>query len=65
MTLVQRIQALAQTHHAEWVGIRRHLHAHPELSFEEHETMAFVAGKLAEWGCRSSKGSRAPGLWPP
>ncbi|MEA2248362.1 MAG: hypothetical protein QOH46_2891 [Solirubrobacteraceae bacterium] len=28
----------------EW---RRHLHRHPELSFEEHETAAFVAGTLA------------------
>lgn len=30
----------------EW---RRHLHAHPELSNEEHETAAFV-----EANCRSS-----------
>jgi amidohydrolase len=26
---------------------RRHLHRHPELSFQEHETAAFVAGTLA------------------
>ncbi|UYV36079.1 M20 family metallopeptidase [Rhodobacteraceae bacterium D3-12] len=32
-------------------GWRRHLHAHPELRFEEHETGAFVAGKLEEFGC--------------
>lgn len=24
------------------IEIRRHLHAHPELSFEEHETAAFI-----------------------
>jgi amidohydrolase len=29
---------------------RRHLHQHPELSFEEFETSAFVARQLEEWG---------------
>ncbi|WP_299280337.1 M20 aminoacylase family protein [uncultured Tateyamaria sp.] len=40
---------LAETH-AEITGWRRHLHAHPELGFEEHETSAFVADKLREIG---------------
>ena len=31
-------------------GPRRHLHAHPELSFQEHETMAFVSKQLTAWG---------------
>ncbi|MEZ2131428.1 MULTISPECIES: M20 aminoacylase family protein [unclassified Sinorhizobium] len=35
---------------AELVGIRRHLHANPELSFEEAETARFVAEKLEAWG---------------
>ncbi len=30
------------------IGWRRHLHANPELSFQEHETAAFVADRLAE-----------------
>ena len=50
MSLLARIQALAAEHHAEWVGIRRHLHAHPELSFEEHHTMAYVSATLKAWG---------------
>ncbi len=29
---------------------RQHLHRHPELSFEEAETAALVAGHLGEWG---------------
>ncbi|WOI57600.1 M20 aminoacylase family protein [Palleronia sp. LCG004] len=29
---------------------RRHLHAHPELGFECHETAAFVAARLREFG---------------
>ncbi|WP_202049782.1 M20 aminoacylase family protein [Microvirga mediterraneensis] len=35
---------------AELTGIRHHLHAHPELSFEEAETARFVADKLEAWG---------------
>ena len=30
---------------------RRHLHAHPELMFDVHETAAFVADKLRAFGC--------------
>ncbi|PVH27572.1 M20 aminoacylase family protein [Pararhodobacter oceanensis] len=35
---------------AELVGIRHHLHAHPELSLEEVKTAALVADKLEGWG---------------
>ncbi len=35
---------------AEFVRLRRDLHAHPELGFEEHRTAALVAVKLAGWG---------------
>ena len=30
----------------ELIADRRHLHANPELAFEEHETAAFVAERL-------------------
>ena len=30
---------------------RRHLHAHPELLYDVNETAAFVAARLAEFGC--------------
>jgi amidohydrolase len=32
------------------VAWRRHLHRHPEVSFEEHETAAFIAETLAGFG---------------
>lgn len=32
------------------VAFRRHLHAHPELSFREHDTAAFIARQLSELG---------------
>jgi amidohydrolase len=34
----------------EIVSVRRHIHAHPELSFEEKETAAFAADKLKALG---------------
>ena len=32
------------------IEIRRHLHAHPELSGEEHQTSAYIAGVLSSCG---------------
>lgn len=34
----------------DMVAWRRHLHRHPELSYEERHTSVFVAERLAEWG---------------
>ncbi len=34
----------------EVIAIRRHLHQHPELSFQEHETSRFIANQLQELG---------------
>ena len=36
----------------ELLELRRHLHAHPELSGEEHQTAALVAGELRRSGWR-------------
>ena len=36
----------------ELLELRRHLHAHPELSGEEHQTAALVAGELRQQGWR-------------
>ena len=32
------------------IAFRRHLHRHPELSFEEHQTAAFIGEQLTEAG---------------
>lgn len=45
-----KIQELAKTIFGDVVTNRRHLHSHPELSFHEVETSAFVAKKLDELG---------------
>ena len=48
--LKDRIKSLAQAHKQEVIDLRRHLHSHPELSFKEFQTAAFVADKLKEIG---------------
>lgn len=47
--LKEKIQALAKQYQQEFINIRRHLHAHPELSYQEFETSKYVQQKLAEW----------------
>lgn len=42
--------------------IRRHLHAHPELSGQEHETAAYVAGVLSSIGCPVREGVGRTGI---
>ncbi|MCO5732532.1 M20 aminoacylase family protein [Rhizobium sp. SSA_523] len=48
--------------HAEFTAIRRHLHAHPELSHEEVETARFVAEKLQAFGYEVTTGIGGHGL---
>ena len=48
--LLSRIRTLAAEHAADTVALRQHLHAHPELSFEEHNTVAFVSEQLRKLG---------------
>lgn len=51
----EQIQELASNIFDGVVTNRRHLHAHPELSFHEIETSAFVARKLEEMGLEYHK----------
>ncbi|MDB5114689.1 MAG: N-acyl-L-amino acid amidohydrolase [Mucilaginibacter sp.] len=46
----EQIQELSKNIFNDVVNNRRHLHSHPELSFQEVETSAFVAKKLDELG---------------
>jgi amidohydrolase len=50
MHLLERIKKLAEENAHEVVDMRRHLHAHPELSYQEVETAAFIIRKLKELG---------------
>lgn len=58
MRIPNRLAALAP----EFAAIRRDLHAHPELGFEEVRTSELVAAKLAEWGIAVHRGLARTGV---
>jgi amidohydrolase len=47
--LQQKIKDLARQLAPEFIEVRHHLHAHPELSYQEFETSKFVQQKLVEY----------------
>ena len=47
---------------AEFVNIRRAIHRHPELAFEEHQTAALVADNLRSWGYEVEQGIGGTGV---
>jgi len=46
----QAIKKLASQYSGEFVNIRHHLHANPELSYKEFNTSKFIQNKLTEFG---------------
>jgi hippurate hydrolase len=46
----------------ELTRIRRDIHAHPELAYEEHRTSDMVAAKLTEWGLEVHRGLGKTGV---
>lgn len=46
----EEIKSLASKFHNQVVEYRRHLHAHPELSFKEYETSKYIAAFLDKHG---------------
>lgn len=44
------IKALAKKYAPEFIEVRHHLHAHPELSYQEFETSKYVQQRLTELG---------------
>ena len=48
--LKEKIKTLASGYFEKYRQVRRHLHAHPELSYQEYNTSIFVQDKLRELG---------------
>ncbi len=55
------LQALA-ARAGEFISLRRDIHRHPELAFEEHRTAALVADKLSSWGYAVERGIGGTGV---
>jgi len=60
--LKSKIQSLAKEYLIETIEIRRHLHAHPELSFEEYSTSDYIASKLKEYNIPFKQGIVKTGI---
>jgi amidohydrolase len=51
--LLQKIKSLSGSYSTQTVSVRRHIHAHPELSYQEFQTVKFVADQLSSFGIAS------------
>jgi amidohydrolase len=58
MTMAPDLEELAR----ELVDVRRDIHQHPELAFDEHRTADLVAEKLASWGLEVHRGLAKTGV---
>lgn len=58
----EKIKSLAKSSLPEVIAIRRHLHANPELSFEEYNTSNFIASKLKEYNIPFKQGIVKTGI---
>ena len=47
--MIEKIKSLAKKYAPEFIEVRHHLHAHPELSYQEFETSKFIQQKLKEY----------------
>lgn len=56
MSLKEKIKETSKELLQEIIAIRRHLHAHPELSFQEFETSKYICSVLKKWDIHYSTG---------
>ncbi len=62
MDVCQKIKGLAATYAPEFVAVRRHLHQNPELSFQEHNTCAYLKEQLLALGVTDIESVAKTGL---
>jgi amidohydrolase len=62
MDIKNKIKKLASEYASDIIANRRHLHQHPELSFQEYNTSQFVADKLDEYNLRPTRGIAGTGV---
>ncbi len=54
--MIEKIKEISAKIYNEVVEIRRHIHKHPELSFEEKQTSEFIKNMLDEYGIEYTSG---------
>lgn len=62
MNLKKEVKTLAKKYANDVRSYRRHIHAHPELSFQEYQTAAYVASLLKSFGLTPEEGIARTGL---
>lgn len=62
MDLLEKIKSLSENYSAQVVAFRRHLHANPELSYHEFNTVKYVAEQLRSFGLTSLQEMATTGL---
>ena len=60
--MIDIIRQKALDYFPEVQAIRHHIHANPELSYEEYNTAEFVSKKLTEWGISHETGVAGTGV---
>jgi amidohydrolase len=58
----EKIKTLAKKYLNDVIATRRHLHAHPELSYKEFNTSQYVQDKLTEYGIPFQAGVAGTGI---
>jgi amidohydrolase len=62
MSLLEKIKSLSEFYSREVIELRRHLHANPELSYQEYNTAKYVAAKLRDYGIDPKEGVATTGI---
>lgn len=60
--LKDKIKELAKSYHQDTIAVRRYLHQHPELSYEEVQTGKYIATKLTEYRIEHQHGVAENGV---
>ncbi len=60
--MIEKIKELAKEFASDTVSIRRHIHANPELSYQEYNTARYVAEQLRNIGIEPTEGVAETGI---
>lgn len=60
--LLEKIKSLSHSYIDQVIQLRRHLHANPELSYQEYNTVKYVAQQLRSIGIEPTEGIAGTGL---